>query len=394
MPVTERITRSGYRNPDYKREIAEGKDATTVYNRKHLQTILGTLWRFRCRIGYRCNSYQANNIIFEGTPRLVVPAIIHSTLPKSGSNLYHASYLTSADYISADIRARERYYANLRDAEMRSQALVPVAEFRDLGRTVSTIADDAKLLGNMLLLARRKKFKRDPKGWMQFCADNWLTWSFGIKPMMSDAERIAQTIAAIKYGSPPSNWVKGKAKAESVTQLGKLMTFGDLNYCARNLHCEQVKKTRVRYAVKYTPSWFAPKEGVDKADLLGFNLRELPSTVWELTSYSWLIDYFTNVQKVLDSLAMLQIHDTPRFKITIGEHIRRYYDGGAYAWAASSELIDEIDVALVTREFNRSKIDEVPPVLFRIREIDEVLKNYDTKSLNVLACIANLIARR
>jgi hypothetical protein len=379
-------TQAGYSLPNHQTLIRNRVNATTSYTMTHLHTEVegdfvaigksgATHYELR---GIGFNTYDFPSPAgLTNTSMTYVPGIAYNTL----------------SFYRAEVQARERYFAHLREAEKRAQAMVPIAEMRDLSRLVGLISDDAaRILRKIPGTRSYRNAKLTPlkrKDLARQIADHWLAWSFGMQPMMADAENIATAIAAMKWGSmPPSLKITGSGASESESIITRSNWQGNF-YTGRhgyNVGLRDLQK--VKYHVEYTNEWFAPK-APDDLDLLGINLREIPSTVWELISYSWLVDYFANIQKVLDAFAMRQIYDTPRCRTVHGTRTKFWEPNGAVYPGDESKVIEysPTELRFITHTFERHCIDDVPLPMLRLKSIDEITKNWENKMANIAACI-------
>jgi hypothetical protein len=132
--------------------------------------------------------------------------------------------------------------------------------------------------------------------------DTWLEFAFGWQPLLSD----------IKDASAAAINVYANLRRSRVNQVAgdelSLPTQVVRNYQENLMKYDVYFSNDIAYSVKYYGG-LLPLPNADKGlpflqrivDMSGFNLASFIPTVWELVPYSFLIDYFSNVNDVLDA---------------------------------------------------------------------------------------------
>lgn len=231
---------------------------------------------------------------------------------------------------SATNQARSRLLDAIRQQNTHMQAGVMLGELRETIRTIGSVATKiAKPIEGYLALqnkflskhlrglksgpngspsrsASQKQTKRlKSKDWASVrkgLSDNWLEFSFGIRPLLADTVSLAETMARYKYDERHTK-VRGYGEAQAYISSGTTL-HGSLFKC--NVYENSMVRERaqviLRAGLVYSTSVadFGSTERL--RDLLGFKLEDFVPTVWNLLPYSFLVDYFTNVGDLLSAL--------------------------------------------------------------------------------------------
>ena len=136
-------------------------------------------------------------------------------------------------------------------------------------------------------------------------AGAWLAWNFGVKPTISDLHK---GLGIFTNALPPVR----------ISESASLPYFRDFSRGAY----EEGFHLSGKFSVRIGCEVIAWDPNVQLATALGFG--QPLSTAWELTPWSWAIDYFANVSQMLKNLE-------PRFPgLTLNqEYNTRYFRGTA-----------------------------------------------------------------
>jgi hypothetical protein len=132
-------------------------------------------------------------------------------------------------------------------------------------------------------------------------ADTWLEYSFGWSPLISDVKSAA--IALARFGIDIR---RSRCSAVGVHELVTL-DVRDLSSLTPNqiyikYSVQDSSLIRVSYKVGLSASMNVPSGTPDRLiELCGFSMQNFIPTVWELLPWSFLVDYFANVNNVLEA---------------------------------------------------------------------------------------------
>jgi len=146
---------------------------------------------------------------------------------------------------------------------------------------------------------RRKALGQLPKE----LADVWLEYSFGVRPLVADIQDGAHELARYFTYKPPSKDLRAGFKSKKVIgTFGWSQSIGGVYLSAVN---EISAEVDVRYIgqVRLTPVSTPLPRSQSFVNSLGFTMSEFLPTLWELTPYSFLVDYFTNIGDMISSFS-------------------------------------------------------------------------------------------
>jgi hypothetical protein len=191
--------------------------------------------------------------------------------------------------------ALSKYRNKLADSSGAFQALIPLAEAKELRGLVNTMADSVPGMLHAITDIRRGKV-RDA---FKYASDKWLAWSFGFSPLMSDASSVALAIAK---RIEPTPYVKIRASSER-TQMIELTNPSDEGVGAYSRSFTQgsiIQTCKVTYTGTYKVGISAGVNYESAAKQFGITIPHLFPLAWELVPYSFVIDYFTNIGDVIN----------------------------------------------------------------------------------------------
>ena len=195
-----------------------------------------------------------------------------------------------------------------------------IGEARDIPRMLKTTARG-------FYEAYKGRFGRNPKGSLKKAADHWLNHQFGWLPFVSDLRKFYRTwhnadrmIQQIRAQNGQWQWRGGSVSTSSDSSLvfdtnitnpsNSYMSpaLGDLYYATGLPSIGRQTLTRITgqkvwFAGRFR--YYIPNVGTvqwsETAKQKLFGADVTPSLVWELTPWSWLIDWVSNVGDVFSN---------------------------------------------------------------------------------------------
>lgn len=138
--------------------------------------------------------------------------------------------------------------------------------------------------------------------WMEVVTGTWLEAVFGWKPLLSDIGDILKTIDRYRNSPPKKDRLVSKASLET----SSIVASGKVRLSGLYLYVDTIQQTTTNCEVKYTVG-MESKERFDDGslsrllELSGFTLENFVPALWEITPWSFLIDYFLNMGKFLEA---------------------------------------------------------------------------------------------
>lgn len=357
------------KNPNWRTTIARHGDASSAYSRTE-QTYLQ---HFRTARSFGYPVAGSKSITAEGW---------NTALLYFDPSIY---WQQGGDADLQDL-ALARLKRKVNDQSAQVNALVPIVELRDLRGTIASLMNATSAVLQSVILAKKTHGKSAAKT----VANLWLTWSFGIKPMVSDIQAISNAINDLVNGHEKNVVLHGSAKKDwlsekKLTAPGPFMT--SWSGAAQFAHVLSYRYTaglgiNLRSSNNY---------GVQTQ--LGLNLQGIPSVLWELTAFSWVVDYFSTVGAYLDDTFSTDANTCRYVVLNKRYTMDMYLDGEtkqivSYAWPTAQQNRIGLYKANI---FTRSVLGSIPNRALRFKSVDEIAKNAGNKLANLISVAAGMM---
>lgn len=211
---------------------------------------------------------------------------------------------------TADSLALQRVLDKIRNTHGHATGLISLGEMREtIGMLrspfkssldlLSKYAKDCEAIARAKPSARRNVSKKVTRRDAQRAvSDAWLETTFGLLPLISDVEQIAEAVARFGHDNPPSR-VRGRSTFKTEFSYGESSNkWGMIRVKTKSA---KATEHRVQYVAGLDHSSIAFGSAERLLDLFGFRLEEFVPTLWELTPWSFLVDYFSNVGNVINA---------------------------------------------------------------------------------------------
>lgn len=276
-------TRSGSSLPNWKQTIARHGNATTSFSAtardKYVVPITGFL--------------QNNGSALQPTIK-----VRYNMRETDGGN-YSGVNPSSIAVGAADISARSSFISQYRQARTAFQGGVFMGELME---TVRMIARPARALREGVDRYHKDVKKRlrggpSPSKRKSIVRDTWLEYSFGWAPFINDIRDASKLGCADPY-----------QYTQKITGVGTF-DYKDtdrVSLAAQNTGWPRYFTYVETYnsgSVRYMGAALAENNPPSFPEQLGFSWSNLAPTLWELIPYSFLVDYFSNVGKVIEGLS-------------------------------------------------------------------------------------------
>jgi hypothetical protein len=259
--------------------------------------------------------------------------------------------------------------------------LVPIGELKDLRSTIRSSAELTSSLMKTLIDIKRSKGRSA----FRYASKAWLTYGFGIAPMISETKKISESIVqflerenhnAVLTGVADRDWVGG-VKSTSSQAANRSFMYADTDI----LH---------NLSYEWTGGFHFPVSAANNYDAMDhFNVKvpALIPVAWELTPYSWVVDYFTNVGAFLEDVFVATPGNAVYLTCSRRYHVRAYQttrftkqdEPPFYTQMSSSPATSFWEYLDIERTVHAS----IPCAPLRFKTVDEIGKFGITKLLNL-----------
>lgn len=348
-------------NPYWRKQIVQRTDASTSYFRSEHSI---TVPRISCETRSVSNS-----------PRIIG----NNTMVFDGSGVFGPWPATDAAL--QDI-ALTRIKRKLKTQIGSMDVVIPVAELRELRLTIRGLA----LLATQMLVTMSEIKRTKGASAFKYASAAWLTFNFGVSPLIRDADSITKAIIAFlerKDSTPRLRATAYKDWKSSHKSVGTTGAFG--------ASVSGYTDVYHKLSYKYTAGFNLPLSTANNytmSEHLGFELPTLFPAAWELTPFSWVFDYFGTIGAFLDDT-----YTSPPGS-TIYVVLNRKYTAEAntdmlHVPSVGFNITGQIKGHSVIRywEFQRTPLGQLPRLGLRFRTQDEVGKHVVSKLLNLASVL-------
>lgn len=285
---------------DWKRKIREGSPASGPFSVNQYKLLRAKPYSFSC---------VETNVDVAGQITGVYPETANGFPdPTPFQSFSHGPVDFTDVYTASIIKFRKR----LQEDRMHMNALVSGGELREtarmLMRPASALRDlVGKYAGQVSKNVRKRpgsslRGKPSRREVERVVADTYLEWTFGVKPLLSDTEAIAESLARAFEEARP---IRRKLSAQASTQNAyDTVSYNASNRCAQSrTSLQRLTTGSVRYLaglkaeLQPPPGSLASVRRATGTD----TLDNFVPTVWQLLPWSFLIDYFINISDVLEA---------------------------------------------------------------------------------------------
>jgi len=346
--------------PDWKVKLAKGLDASSAYSRQGVSRFVPA--------SYQCRS------------------TVNGYLSVGNGTVICGSYPAQKPYDDLVSQATGRVKHKLQGHVGNAQLLAPLAESREIHRLVRSINGLGMNALGAMLTARKTRGRSLTK----LFGEIWLGFGFGVNPLLKDIQSACDSILHYQTRQDYRVKLSGGASMDWVTANGKGIADtaayqAYYGFTHSTQHIQSVLLTagislNVRTAASYSVT-----------DHLGLKISQVPSTAWELTPFSWVVDYFVTVGPWLDdmfytlpgSLNYCTLAKKYR-SITTGDMFFQkvnQFDSGTVDGTGGGSLVECF-------AFSREVLSSLPSASLRVKSVDEIAIFGITKLLNLASVIA------
>jgi len=214
-----------------------------------------------------------------------------------------------------------------RPGQRSAQVAEFVGEITDVPRMLMTTA-------KFFYDGYRRRFGRTPKGSAKIAADNWLNTQFGWRPFLGDVRKFYKTWKradqlVTQLIADNGQWIRRRGTVAKTESSSRLIHYGPTSLgttypsftepgfflvnAAGTMDVDSLTTQKVWF--EGTFKYWIPKEKLESVSWKKEAARRIygtdvtPSVLWELTPWSWLVDWFSNVGDVISNLDTGLVHN-------------------------------------------------------------------------------------
>jgi len=356
--------RNGVSLPNWRTIIRNGGNATTPFT--------GTLQSFKST---PCSCYTESweNLGFNKINRYDTMGFNGLYGGYGNVSTFWADYFGSMEQ-AADALALKYLYARLREDQTAFRGGIFIGELRE---AISMIRNPAKSLRKLTndyfsTLRKRRKEATSLKRAKAVLADSWLEYSFGWKPLLNDISEGINAYERIRDNS----FVRRTFSATGEVEGEYVQSWTPDAAGQVFLKSRRITKTtlQVRYKVGTSRDLTGQQSTEGMANLLGVGWRDFVPTIWELTPWSFLIDYFANVGEILDAATTITsditwvcktVRKTRTYKIDSAVDVERTKQASGQLYIDTGGSAGETEE--FERKITRSSLSSLPFPSFRFQ---------------------------
>lgn len=317
-------TRSGERMPDYKQKIRDGLQASTpfVSDRSKVAALYETE-KYLLTYSQKTSPFNNHRFRYEGVPFSMESPITHLSTSTSNARAIALTKIYKKIRSEFEHMSAPAFFAEFAEVVHQFghpfQALVRHFHFH-LNKLESAkrgllskhvkvrFNKDRSPITEFSMIDRKYVTRAMKQEWLDILAATWLETSFGLWPLLSDAETAAETLArwVSEVDIAPQWRSKIQSRGEDLKSSSAYAGEFQLPPSSKQkylLFTKKVTTRRVQYTVGLSAPPMAPPGTLERlAQLYGITPANVVPAAYEAIPWSWLLDYFTNVQEILESV--------------------------------------------------------------------------------------------
>lgn len=215
---------------------------------------------------------------------------------------------------------------------------------------------------------RNRVSRAKPRAVKKILANEYLTYSFGVVPLLGDIDDAMYDLAALSVGKPPSVLVRvARRSRKSYSIPSSTLPYGSTWLRRNEQNAEYSQSVTIRGKVYV----MLPTLGWHGNDSVLVALSDFGPTLYELIPYSFLLDYFVNIGDLVSSLCFLSssvewCNSTSRSSVSYRSYDYFTYKASPTKFTYSHSESDTKALATETKWRRRRVTNFVPPLSFTI----------------------------
>lgn len=286
-PQTWTNSLNGFKNPGWKDAVKAVRSATTHADGRK---VVCSYSPYYCeRWGWTAKPFQ---------PAFHRHGVVYGNIPWTGVVLHLNPGTIST--ISADNQAIAKLYSRLTSFETSVEG---GQDFGEVKETINAIRRPLHPIQKVLTKALKGQIKalnaNSLKSLVKGLGDVYLEFQFGWNPLARD---LADAMVGLQNRSEFAYYHNFSAAGE--TQANPVLSFVDFTLGVISIRWSerQLDTASVRYSGVWATGVDVPERSV--STVLGMQASHFIPTIWNLIPYTFLIDYFTNIGDIMNSISV------------------------------------------------------------------------------------------
>lgn len=310
------------------------------------------------------------------------------------------TYITRVDDTALEDAAIASFKKKVAGCNKEFNALVPTAELSELRSSIKWLADSCLTVTRglvelhagvkHLVHARTKPAKRRLHDASRRASDMWLGWGFGVAPTISDIQSILVSIDGFLERSPNDIRLR-TTRTKRFTRSFEYPQQCRIWDSVVDVRVDDDVELKVTIVGALNPLMRFSND-YSLSDQLGFSFKNLPSVAWELTPYSWIVDYFTTAgdyfSDVFEAPPGNLVYIMKGVKCNI---YRRVHVSDPYIFTGNPFQVYRFSQSEgyngYLKRYERTPLASLPHTPFRFKTADEIGYHSVTKLLNLASLL-------
>lgn len=366
-------------NPNYRQQITTFVDATTPYDLTSYEVQVPIIdLETRAKNGFRCYGFSGPDVLAQG---------------------FQGSLTTGSLQTATEDLALKRVKAKMSNLQNDFNLLCPLGELKETYGLFGQITDATEDVLKKLI--HFKRTIRDPRALFKTASNAWLTYNFGVSPTLSDFQQLTLSLQDYIDRTDVVTRVVGSAsslESGTTTRSSNTVKTAIENY-NWNLNNSRYRWYRT-YRCKYTAGVRMNLQSANDYGLLqhlNITIPALVPTLWELTAFSWVFDYFTTTGDFLEDYFQAPAGNTiyltksvQQIEERIGDWTLTELSNPDAGITVQKCIAKGMGIQTVTNSFiyKRTKLAALPHRAWRLKTLNEIGANSVKRILNLASILA------
>jgi hypothetical protein len=225
-----------------------------------------------------------------------------------------------------------------------------------------------------------KSGRNKPDQALKTAATGWLALQYGVIPLIGDVKNMGEALAALELNSekPPYELHVSRSIMREVKNVPYIGRFTGYNLLSNATYDDVVMTISIRE--KVTKRYIVQLG--QQPDYYLFQSLGLASPIqalWEVSPYSFLVDWVIAIQKTLE--AEQALNEIPMLAVLTSTKKKTWYDGVAFTASANVKFVDFQTNDAVEEEFSRQRVYDLVVPRPTLRPLKNMLSD---KHLSIL----------